>query len=148
MGEAVVRFTGSGLGSTDRALQNALLRTVAGAAGLAALPALATGPAVAERITRPVEQIIAVTRMLGRGDRIARLGQVAEPSELGELATAGRPPSAAHGDCRRRAPVAAPLRQVTLTLPRVGPPAHRPWPSSQALRTVMAGFLAWLSTSP
>jgi signal transduction histidine kinase len=87
-GEAVVRFTGSGLASADHALQTALLRAIAGAAGLAAVLAMLTGLAVARRITRPVERIIDVTRAMGRGQRSARVGQVAAPGELRELATA------------------------------------------------------------
>ena len=38
IGEAVTRFTGAGLSATDRRLQATLLRAIAGAAGLAALP--------------------------------------------------------------------------------------------------------------
>ena len=53
VGQAVVWFTGSGLASADRALQTSLQRAIAGAAGLAALLALATGLIVARRITRP-----------------------------------------------------------------------------------------------
>src|SRR5580692_3627068 len=87
-GEAVVRFTGAGLGSADRALKAALLRAIAGAAGLAALAAMLTGLAVARRITRPVEKIIAVTRSMGRGQRAARVGPVAGPGELRELGAA------------------------------------------------------------
>jgi signal transduction histidine kinase len=88
VGQAVVRFTGSGLGRADQELQAALLRAIAGAAGLAALLALLAGLAVARRITRPVERLIAVTRAMGRGDRTARAGAVRAPGELGELATA------------------------------------------------------------
>ena len=69
-GQADVRFTGSGLASADHALRTALLRAIFGAAGLAALLALLTGLAMARRITRPVERIIAVTR--GDGQRAAR----------------------------------------------------------------------------
>src|SRR5580698_39056 len=87
-GAAVVRFTGAGLGSADRALEVALLRAIAGAAGLAALAAMLTGLAVARRITRPVEKIIAVTRSMGRGQRAARVGRVAGPGELRELGAA------------------------------------------------------------
>jgi len=87
-GTAVVRFTGSGLGGADEALRIALLRAIAGAAGLAALLALLTGLAVARRITRPVTQLILVTRAMGSGDRTARVGPVAAPGELRELATA------------------------------------------------------------
>jgi two-component system sensor histidine kinase BaeS len=88
VGAAMVRFTGSGLGGADHGLQIALLRAISGAAGLAALLALLTGLAVARRITRPVERIIAVTRAMGRGERTARVGQVEAPGELRELATA------------------------------------------------------------
>jgi two-component system, OmpR family, sensor histidine kinase BaeS len=88
VGEAVVRFTRTGLGAADEALQTALWRAIAGAAGLAALLALLTGLAVARRITRPVERLIDVTRAMGQGDRTARVGPIPAPGEIGELATA------------------------------------------------------------
>jgi len=88
VGRVVVRFTGSGLGGADRSLEIALLRAISGAAGVAALGALLTGLAVARRITRPVDRIIAVTRAMGGGERTARVGRVAAPAELRELATA------------------------------------------------------------
>ncbi|HXF20612.1 MAG TPA: ATP-binding protein, partial [Streptosporangiaceae bacterium] len=88
VGTAVVRITGSGIGAADRGLKTALLRAIAGAAGLAALLALLTGLAVARRITRPVTRLIRVTRAMGGGDRAARVGPVAAPGELRELATA------------------------------------------------------------
>jgi two-component system, OmpR family, sensor histidine kinase BaeS len=88
VGEVIVRFTNSGLASADRALQSDLLRAIFGAAGLAAVLALLTGVAIARRITRPVERIIAVTRAMGRGERSVRVGAVAAPGELRELATA------------------------------------------------------------
>jgi two-component system sensor histidine kinase BaeS len=87
-GTAVVRFSGSGLGGAERNLRSALLRAIAGTAGLAALLALVMGLAVARRITRPVERIITVTRAMAGGDRAARVGPVAAPGELRELATA------------------------------------------------------------
>ena len=87
-GEALVRFTTSGLGGTDQALRTALLTAIAGAAGLAALLALLAGLAVARRITRPVERLISVTQAMARGDRTARAGPVRAPGELRELATA------------------------------------------------------------
>jgi two-component system sensor histidine kinase BaeS len=87
-GQADVRFTGSGLASADHALRTALLRAIFGAAGLAALLALLTGLAMARRITRPVERIIAVTRAMGRGERTARVGPIAGPGEVRELAAA------------------------------------------------------------
>ena len=88
VGAAVVRFGGSGLGGAEESLRIALLRAIAGAAGLAALLALVTGLLLARRITRPVERIITVTRAMGGGDRAARVGPVAAPGELRELATA------------------------------------------------------------
>ncbi len=88
VGEATVRFSSTGLGGADHALQVALLRAIAGAAGLAAVLALLTGLAVARRITRPVGRLIAVTRAMGGGDRAARVGPIRAPGELGELATA------------------------------------------------------------
>ena len=87
VGTVVLRFTGSGLGGAEHTLRIALLRAIAGAAGLAALLALLAGLAVARRITRPVERIITVTRAMGAGDRAARVGPVAAPGELRELAT-------------------------------------------------------------
>jgi len=88
VGTALVRSTGSGLAAADRSLQTALLRAIAGAAGLAALLALFTGLAVARRITRPVTRLIAVTRAMSAGDRAARVGEIRGPVELRELAAA------------------------------------------------------------
>jgi two-component system sensor histidine kinase BaeS len=87
-GQADVRFTGSGLASADHALRTALLRAIAGAAGLAALLAMLTGLAIARRITRPVEQIIAVTRRMAHGQRTVRVGPIGGPGEVRELAAA------------------------------------------------------------
>ena len=88
VGTAVVRSTGSGLNAADRVLQAALLRAIAGAAGLAALLALLTGLAVARRITRPVTRLIAATRAMSAGDRAARVGEIHAAGELRELAAA------------------------------------------------------------
>jgi signal transduction histidine kinase len=87
-GEIAVRFTGSGLGAADQALRTALLRAIAGTAGLAALLALVTGLAVARRITRPVTRLIGTTRAMASGNRAARVGPIRAPGELRELATA------------------------------------------------------------
>ena len=87
IGTAVVRSTSSGLNAADGVLQTALLRAIAGAAGLAALLALLTGLTVARRITRPVTRLIAVTRAMAGGDRAARRRDP-RPGELGELAAA------------------------------------------------------------
>jgi two-component system sensor histidine kinase BaeS len=78
----------SGLGAADAVLRTALLRAIAGAAGLAALLALVTGLGVARRITRPVGRLIAVTRSMASGDRSARAGEIRAPGELRELAAA------------------------------------------------------------
>jgi two-component system, OmpR family, sensor histidine kinase BaeS len=87
IGQAVVRFTGSGLAAADQALRTALWRAIAGAAGLAALLALLAGLVVARWITRPIGHLIAATRARARGDRRSRVGLVRAPGELGELAT-------------------------------------------------------------
>jgi two-component system, OmpR family, sensor histidine kinase BaeS len=88
VGEAVVRFTGSGLSASDGRLQADLLRAIAGTAGLAALLALTAGLVVARRITRPVARLIAVTRAMAGGDRSARAGPMRASGELRELAAA------------------------------------------------------------
>lgn len=88
VGTALVRSTGSGLNAADRSLRTALLRAIAGAAGLAALLALLTGLAVARRITRPVTRLIAVTRSMAAGDRTARVGEIHAAGELRELGAA------------------------------------------------------------
>ena len=84
----MVRSTRSGLNAADRVLETALLRAIAGAAGLAALLALLTGLAVARRITRPVTRLIAATRAMAAGDRAARVGEIHAAGELRELAAA------------------------------------------------------------
>jgi len=88
VGEAVARFTGSGLSAADQVLQSDLLRAIAGATGLAALLALTAGLVAARRITRPVARLMAVTRAMTAGDRTARAGPVHAPVELRELAAA------------------------------------------------------------
>ena len=88
VGAVVVRSTSAGFGGADQALGTALLRAIAGAAGLAALLALLTGLAVARRISLPVTRLIAVTRAMAAGDRAARAGQIRAPAELRELAAA------------------------------------------------------------
>jgi two-component system, OmpR family, sensor histidine kinase BaeS len=88
VGEAVVRFTHSGLGQANLALQADLLQAILGAAGLGALLALLTGLGFARRLSRPVERIIAVTQAMGSGERAARVGAIGGPAELRELATA------------------------------------------------------------
>ena len=88
VGTVQVGLTASGLGAADNVLRTALLRAIAGTAGLAALLALITGLGVARRITRPINRLITVTRAMASGDRSARAGQVSGPGELRELAAA------------------------------------------------------------
>jgi two-component system, OmpR family, sensor histidine kinase BaeS len=88
VGLAVARSTGSGLAAADSVLQAALLRAIAGAAGLAALLALVTALVVARRITRPVAGLIVVTRAMAAGDRGVRMGKIRAAGELRELAGA------------------------------------------------------------
>src|SRR3984957_5803993 len=88
VGTVQVGLTASGLGAADNVLRTALLRAIAGTAGLAALLALITGLGVARRITRPINRLITVTRAMAGGDRSARAGRVSGPGELRELAAA------------------------------------------------------------
>lgn len=87
-GSVRVGLTESGLGGADAILRTALLRAIAGTAGLAALLALGTGLGVARRITRPVARLISVTRAMASGDRSARVGEIKAPGELRELSAA------------------------------------------------------------
>jgi two-component system sensor histidine kinase BaeS len=87
-GSVIVGLTTSGLGAADAVLRTALLRAIAGTAGLAALLALVTGLAVSRRITRPVARLISVTRAMASGDRSSRAGEIKAPGELRELAAA------------------------------------------------------------
>ena len=76
------------LGAADAVLRTALLRAIAGAAGLAALLALLTGLGVSRLVTRPVARLISVTRAMAGGDRSSRAGDIRAPGELRELAAA------------------------------------------------------------
>jgi two-component system sensor histidine kinase BaeS len=87
-GSVLVRLTTSGLGSADAVLRTALLRAIAGTAGLAALLALLAGLGLSRRITRPVARLISVTRAMAAGDRSSRAGEIKAPGELRELAAA------------------------------------------------------------
>jgi two-component system sensor histidine kinase BaeS len=87
-GSVLVSLTASGLGGADGILRTALLRAIAGTAGLAALLALVTGLGLARRITRPITRLISVTRAMASGDRSARAGEINAPGELRELAAA------------------------------------------------------------
>jgi two-component system sensor histidine kinase BaeS len=88
VGSVLVGLTSSGLGAADGVLRTALLRAIAGTAGLAALLALGVGLGVSRRITRPVARLISVTRAMASGDRSSRAGEIKAPGELRELAAA------------------------------------------------------------
>jgi signal transduction histidine kinase len=88
VGTVLVSLTPSGLGAADSILRTALLRAIAGTAGLAALLALLAGLGASRRITRPVARLITVTRAMAGGDRSARVGEIRAPGELRELAAA------------------------------------------------------------
>jgi two-component system, OmpR family, sensor histidine kinase BaeS len=88
VGEILVRFTGPGLSSEGSELRTALLRAIAGAAGLAALLSLVAGLTLARAITRPIARLIVVSRAMAGGDHAARAGDVRAPAELRELAAA------------------------------------------------------------
>jgi two-component system sensor histidine kinase BaeS len=88
VGSVSVGLTATGLGAADGVLRSALLRAIAGTAGLAALLGLVVGLGVARRITRPVARLISVTRAMASGDRSARAGELKAPPELRELAAA------------------------------------------------------------
>jgi two-component system, OmpR family, sensor histidine kinase BaeS len=88
VGSVLAGLTASGLGAADAVLRTALLRAIAGTAGLAALLALLVGLGVARRITRPVARLISVTRAMAGGDRSARAGAISGPGELRELGAA------------------------------------------------------------
>ena len=87
-GSVLVSLSAAGLGGADAVLRTALLRAIAGTAGLAALLALLTGLGLSRRITRPVAWLIDVTRAMAAGDRSSRAGEIKAPSELRELAAA------------------------------------------------------------
>ena len=79
VGTVVAALTASGLGGADAVLRTALLRAIAGTAGLAALLALVAGLGVARRITRPVARLVSVTRAMASGDRSSRVGEINAP---------------------------------------------------------------------
>jgi two-component system, OmpR family, sensor histidine kinase BaeS len=89
IGTLMIRFTGQGLAASANNLRASLVRAVIGAAGLAAMLALLMAVLVSRRITRSVIRLIESARAMGRGDRRARVGEVAgAPAELRELAVA------------------------------------------------------------
>jgi two-component system sensor histidine kinase BaeS len=88
VGTVRVVFETAGLPSPAADLRDALVATVVAGAGLAALLALGVAVVVSRHITRPVSALTATVRVMGRGDRSARVGTINAPGELGELATA------------------------------------------------------------
>ncbi|HEX3825586.1 MAG TPA: ATP-binding protein [Mycobacteriales bacterium] len=89
IGTLVVRFNQRGLVQSANNLRTSLSKAVIGAAGLAAVLALAIGLLVARRLTRPVERLIAASRAMTEGDRAARVGPlVRTPRELQNLGIA------------------------------------------------------------
>lgn len=66
-------------------VRDALVRTVAVGAVLGVGVALGVAIPIARRITRPVEELTAAARRLGRGDRDARVDSAGGFAELGEL---------------------------------------------------------------
>lgn len=87
IGTLLVRFTGRGLAASANSLRTSLVSAMVGAAGLAAVLALLAALAVSRRITQPVVRLIESARAMGRGDRLARVGEVpGAPAELRELA--------------------------------------------------------------
>ncbi|HEY1635286.1 MAG TPA: HAMP domain-containing sensor histidine kinase [Acidimicrobiales bacterium] len=88
VGTVVLRFSETNLPGPDRRLRDALVRTVAAAAGLAALLALAVAVLVSRRISRPVVALTRVARAMETGDRDVRVAGEGGPGELSELAQA------------------------------------------------------------
>jgi len=88
VGTVRVRFAAGGLTSAERRLRDALVGTVATGAGLATLLALAMAVVVSRHITRPLVALTRTVQAMEGGDRAARVGDVAAPGELGELARA------------------------------------------------------------
>lgn len=89
VGTLVVSFNGHGLVASAGKLRSSLDKAVIGAAGLAALLALAIALLLARRLTRPLEQLIAAAEAMALGDRASRVGPVPRaPRELQELAAA------------------------------------------------------------
>jgi len=88
IGTVTLRFPSSGLPTPEQGLSDALARTVAVGAALAALVAFAAAIFVSRRITRPVVALTAAARQLESGDQTARAGLVDAPGELRELGAA------------------------------------------------------------
>lgn len=88
VGTVILHFYEAALPSRDVQLRDALARTVAAGAGLAALLALAVAVGLSRWITRPVASLTSAVRALEAGDRAARAGPVRGPGEVVELSAA------------------------------------------------------------
>jgi hypothetical protein len=134
VGQVVLRFSQSGLPSPERRLRDALVRTVAASAGLAALLALGVAVEVSRRITRPVMALTAAARAMGRGDRVGPVADGSAPGELGELAVAfdGMAEAVARQDALRRAVIADVAHELVPRSPScrdLSRPSPTGWPS-------------------
>lgn len=87
-GTAILHFSQSALTASQTRLRDALIRTVAAGAGLAALLALLVAVVLARWITRPVGALTRAVRGMEAGDREARVGPVRGSDELADLARA------------------------------------------------------------
>ena len=86
VGSLLIRFSERGIDASARHLKTSLLLAVLAAAGLAGLLALSVAAVASRRLTRPISQLIAMVRAVGRGDRGARVGVIDAPGEIRELA--------------------------------------------------------------
>lgn len=88
VGTVVLHFYRAALPTRDVQLRDALIRTVAVGAGLAALLALVVAVGLSRWITRPVASLTSAVRALEAGDRSARVGATRGPGEVAELSAA------------------------------------------------------------
>jgi two-component system sensor histidine kinase BaeS len=89
VGTLVVQFNGRGLVASADRLRSSLEHAVVGAAGIAALLALAAALVLARRLSHPMSRLTLAATSMSHGDRAARVGTVAgAPRELHDLATA------------------------------------------------------------
>jgi two-component system sensor histidine kinase BaeS len=86
VGTVTVTFRSNPLPSPERHLRDALTRQIGLAAALAAVVAVVGAILFARRVSRPIVAVGDAAQALARGDRGARVGKVAAPGEVGELA--------------------------------------------------------------
>ena len=88
VGTLYVKFNGRGLVESADNLRRSLLHADVASAGVAAVLALIAAVIVARRLSAPVRSLTAAAGAMSRGNRQARVGELAgAPSELSELAT-------------------------------------------------------------